>query len=252
MDKCRLLPLTVLDSSANMALDEALLKSVGEGDSSSALRFYRWDPSAVSIGRFQGLDYEVDLDVASEEGVDVVRRITGGGSVFHDSFGELTYSFVSDRGSMPDDVLSSFREICGALVEGFGNIGLDASFREVNDVLVDGKKISGSAQTRKYGAVLQHGTILIDPDVELMFRLLKVPEEKITDKFVSSVYKRVTTINRELGKKPSFEKIRESMAKGFEKQLGLDLFEDTFSNYEKELAHGLESRYSSNEWTEKR
>lgn len=248
----RLLPLRVDDAFMSMAIDEVLLKLNAEGKSPNTIRFWRWLPSTVSIGCFQSIEREVDLEVAKRYGVDVVRRITGGGAVFHDHGGELTYSVVCKQGDVPDDIIESYRLICGGLVQGFDQLGLRAEFNPVNDVLGNGKKISGSAQTRRWGSVLQHGTMLISPDVRRMFELLKVSPEKISDKFIASVFERVTTIERELERKPSFEEVREAMIKGFGKSLDIELVENKLTNREVKLAQDLRPKYASEEWLRKR
>ena len=247
-----MLPLRVDDAFMSMAIDEVLLKLNAEGKSPNTIRFWRWLPSTVSIGCFQSIEREVDLEVAKRYGVDVVRRITGGGTVFHDHGGELTYSVVCKQGDVPDDIIESYRLICGGLVQGFDQLGLRAEFNPVNDVLGNGKKISGSAQTRRWGSVLQHGTMLISPDVRRMFELLKVSPEKISDKFIASVFERVTTIERELERKPSFEEVREAMIKGFGKSLDIELVENKLTNREVKLAQDLRPKYTSEEWLRKR
>jgi lipoate-protein ligase A len=246
------LPLRVDDAFTAMAIDEALLKLNAEGRSPNTVRFWRWLPSTVSIGCFQSVEREVALEVAKRYGVDVVRRITGGGAVFHDHDGELTYSVVCRQGDVPDDIIESYRLICGGLVRGLGELGLQAEFKPVNDILVNGKKISGSAQTRRWGAVLQHGTVLVDPDIRRMFELLKVSPEKISDKFIVSVYERVTTVKRELGKKPDFEEVRNAMRAGFEESLGVKLLEGELTQEELGLAAKLRPKYASQEWLRKR
>jgi len=235
-----------------MAIDEALLKLNAEGKAPNTVRFWRWFPSSVSLGCFQSIEREVDLEVAKRYDVDVVRRITGGGAVFHDYEGELTYSVVCKQGDVPDDIIESYKLICGGLVRGFERLGLQAEFKPVNDVQVNGKKISGSAQTRQYGSVLQHGTVLISPDVRKMFELLKVSPEKISDKFIASVYERVTTVERELGQKPTFEEVRDAMRVGFEEVLGVEVTESALTNEELNLAGELEPKYASEQWLKKR
>ncbi len=248
----RLLPMRIDDAFMSMAIDEALLKLNAEGSSPNTVRFWRWSPSAVSLGCFQSFEREVDFEAAKKYGVDIVRRITGGGAVFHDYGGELTYSVVCEQSDLPDDIIESYKVICGGLVRGFERLGLHAEFKSVNDVQVNGKKISGSAQTRRWGSVLQHGTVLVSPDVRKMFELLKVSPEKISDKFIASVYERVTTVERELGQKPSFEEVREAMNEGFSKSLGVELVENKLTDREVELAQDLRSRYASEEWLRKR
>lgn len=236
----------------SMGIDEAILRLNAEGKSPNTLRFWRWQPSAVSIGCFQSLEKEVALDVAKKYGVDVVRRITGGGAVFHDHDGELTYSLVCREEEMPKDIIESYKIICGGLVNGLETLGLKAEFKPVNDVQVGGKKISGSAQTRRWGSILQHGTILISPNIKMMFELLKVTPEKISDKFIESVFERVTTIEKAIGKKPSFEEVRAVMVRGFEKALGVKFYEGELTAEEMELAVELARKYSSEEWLKRR
>jgi len=248
----RLLPLRINDAFMSMAIDEALLKLNAKGKSPNTIRFWRWLPSTVSIGCFQSVEREVDLEVAKKYGVDVVRRITGGGAVFHDHDGELTYSVVCKQGDVPNDIIESYRLICGGLVRGFERLGLRAEFKPVNDVQVNGKKISGSAQTRRWGSVLQHGTILISPDVRLMFELLKVSPEKISDKFIASVYERVTTVERELGRKPTFDEVRVAMVDGFADALGADFVKSELVQEELGLAEQIELKYASKEWLRER
>jgi lipoate-protein ligase A len=248
----RLLPIRIDDAFISMAIDEAILRLNAEGKSPNTVRFWRWKPSAISIGCFQSLEREVDLAVAKKYGVDVVRRITGGGAVFHDHDGELTYSVVCRQGDVSDDIIESYRLICGGLVNGFERLGLWAEFRPVNDVQANEKKISGSAQTRRWGSVLQHGTVLISPDVRRMFELLKVSPEKISDKFIASVFERVTTAERELGRRPSFDEVRSAMSEGFKRAFDVELVEGELTAGELELANELKPKYASEEWLRKR
>lgn len=252
MRNFRILPLGVNDAATNMAVDESVLLNFIEGNSPVTLRFYRWEPSAISIGRFQSLEFEVDMESVSEFGVEIVRRITGGGAVFHDSAGELTYSFVAPESMVSGDVVKTFSRICSALVRGIQRLGLDAEYKSVNDVIVNGRKISGSAQTRRGGAVLQHGTILVDPDVRRMFRLLKVPKEKITDKFISSAYERVTSLKKELGNTPDFREIRKKMIEGFEEEFSVGFEGGKLNDLELKLVENLREKYKSMDWIGRR
>ncbi|MHC1604636.1 MAG: lipoate--protein ligase family protein [Candidatus Methanofastidiosia archaeon] len=202
-----------------MALDEALLEARIDGKIEDTLRFYRFKPSAISIGYFQSLRKEINIEKCKEHGVDVVRRITGGGAVFHDTFGEITYSIVIDAKSVPTNISESFGFICKGLVESLDVLGIRAEFHEINDVLVGERKISGSAQTRRKGMILQHGTLLYRTDIEKMFEVLNVSEEKISDKFIQSVNKRVTTIEREIGKIDD-EKVLSALEAGFSRVFG--------------------------------
>ena len=230
----------------NMAIDEALLLS-----GKPTLRFYKWKPSAISIGYFQSIEDEVNLELCKQQGIDVVRRITGGGAVYHDSEGEITYSFVCPQHFMPKKILESYKIICGAIAHGLKKIGVEAEQAGINDIVVNGKKISGSAQTRKYGNILQHGTLLLQVNVRKMFSLLKVSKEKISDKNIKSVEERVTSIEKEIGK-ISDEEIIKALIEGFKEKLSIEFKEEGIGEEETEIARKLVKKYESKEWNFKR
>ena len=186
-DKIRIVETGFNPAAQNMAIDEALIESVGEVP---ILRIYGWRPAAVSIGYFQSMNEEVDFTKCREIGVDIVRRLTGGGAVLHEY--ELTYSFISRR--YPQNIVESYKWICDAIVISIKRLGFDASFVPLNDIVIAGKKVSGNAQTRRKGVLLQHGTILLGVDVNKMFSVLKVPSEKLRDKIIKDVKERVTSL----------------------------------------------------------
>jgi len=204
----------------NMAIDEALLYY-----GRPTLRFYKWKPSAISIGYFQSIEEEVNLELCKKHGIDVVRRITGGGAVYHDMKGEITYSFVCPQHMLPAKILDTYKLICGAIANGLEMLGMEARYAGINDIIVGNKKISGSAQTRRYGNILQHGTILIKVDTRKMFSLLRVSKEKISDKEIKSIEERVTSIEKEIGA-VNKEEIIKAIVKGFENKMGLEFYED--------------------------
>lgn len=237
----------------NMAIDWAVLKASSEGLVPPTVRFYTWKPSAISIGYFQSLEEEIDIDMCKKLGVDYVRRITGGGAVYHEH--ELTYSIVISESHpmIPRNIMKSYACICGALIKGLEHIGIYSEYSPINDILVDGRKISGNAQTRKSRTVLQHGTILIDVDVDKMFSLLRVPSEKIRDKLVSDVKQRVTSIKHVLGEKLSFEEVAIAMRTGFEEEFNVELVEGGLTIQEMEDAKKFEKDYfSSYEWNHRK
>jgi lipoate-protein ligase A len=222
------------DAFTNMAIDRAILEAHREGLVPPTLRVYGWTPPAISIGYFQGMNEEVDVQACHKQGVDCVRRITGGGAVFHDK--ELTYSVVVSESHpmIPHNILESYARICGALVRGLDGLGIQSSFVPINDIVVGSQKISGNAQTRKQGVVLQHGTILLDVDVEMMFTLLQVPNEKIKDKLISDVRQRVTSCSRVLGRPVSFDDVSRNIRHGFEQTFSVQLCEGTLNAKERD------------------
>jgi lipoate---protein ligase len=230
------------DAATNMGIDEAML----DCRTKPTLRLYTWSPPAVSIGYFQSLHLEVNEDACREKGIDIVRRITGGGAVFHDQ--ELTYSLVVPESAVPKDIIKSYEMICGAVVQGLNLLGVQASFAGINDILVGERKISGSAQTRRNAWVLQHGTLILDVDVEKMFSLLKVPDEKLRGKTISSVKERVTSLKQVIGS-VSMEQLQTAMVRGFEAEFLVEFAEGEFYPEERERTMVLTEKFKSRSWS---
>ncbi|HDM89546.1 MAG TPA: lipoate--protein ligase family protein [Candidatus Bathyarchaeota archaeon] len=254
-EEWRLLDTGLNDAFYNMALDEAIATARSRRLVPNTIRLYRWMPSAVSIGYFQSMEEEVDIEACDEMGIDYVRRRTGGGAVYHDTNGELTYSIVVDEDHrlVSEDFLETYRKLCSGLVLGLRKLGIPAEFKPINDIVVHGKKISGNAQTRRMHVILQHGTILRRVDPELMFRVLKVPSEKIRDKMIRTVKERVTSIRDVLGRDVSFEELKEAIIRGFEESFKIKLIRGDITEFEEELAQRLKDEiYSSKEWNFKR
>lgn len=237
----------------NMGADEAILEAVAWNKVMPTLRFYGWEPHAISIGYFQGIEEEVDIEACTVHNIDIVRRITGGGAVFHAD--ELTYSIVIPETHYlaSHDILKSYESILQGVINGFKTLGISAEFAPINDIIVNGKKISGNAQTRKYGCILQHGTILISVDPDTMFELLKVPNEKLKGKLIENVKQRVTSVAAMLGKQPSFESVQNSFIEGFAALLKEPLVHESLTAEEQQRAQFLAvSKFSEKSWNYKR
>jgi lipoyl(octanoyl) transferase len=230
----------------NMAIDEALLTS-----KEPVLRFYQWEPAGLSIGYFQSAK-EINLDNLKD--IQLVRRLTGGNAVLHEN--ELTYSFIIDEKEMPSSVIESYRIISQGLLEGLKLLGLNPTMNKVvekqqksaicfhdpswYEILVDGKKIIGSAQKRTKGKVLQHGAILLDINTDKYASLFK----KYNPKLALKLKQRITCINDI--KPVSYVELQEAMQKGFSKHFELTNSELTVE--ELALAKELEKKYLSEEW----
>jgi lipoate-protein ligase A len=251
MEEFRFIDLEVHTAFENMAIDEAVMLAMKEGIVPPTLRLYRWNPSAVSIGTFQGMKDEVDVDFCKTNGIDFIRRITGGGAVYHDFEGEVTYSIIMPKGHRlaPPDVIESYQLLCGGIVKALEYMGIEGEFKPINDVNVGGKKVSGNAMTRRHSCILQHGTTLLDLDVTLMFTILKVPQEKISDKMIADVKERVTSIRDILGRKVEISELQEALKRGFSDALDIELVTEKLSDEEIEKANQLaDEKYSSEEW----
>jgi lipoate-protein ligase A len=193
-DRWRLMPFQMNSAAVNMAIDEAIAESISFNESNPTIRFYGWQPSAVSIGCFQSMVDEVDLGSCKRLGIDIVRRRTGGGAVYHDTAGEITYSVICPESMMDRDIGASYREVCGWVVHTLAEVGLQAEFQPINDVVVGRKKVSGSAQTRRQGIFTMHGTVLHTVDRDRMFSVLKVGRTKVSDKDLANYGDRVAGV----------------------------------------------------------
>ncbi len=243
----------------NMGLDEAILDSVSQGLCLPTLRFYGWNPPAVSLGYFQGLQEEIDIEACKVFGIDAVRRITGGGAVFHHH--EATYSIAIPLGHplARPSIIESYRILLAGIIEGLAELGIRSEFAPINDIVSAGKKISGNAQTRKKGCVLQHGTIIIEVDVDLMFSILRVPQEKAKGKLIEDIKSRVTSIRSclSLPDSVSFEELFSTtiaaLEKGFARALDLSYVRSEPTDLELQNAERLaQEKFSNNQWTARR
>ena len=175
----RIIPTQQRDAYMNMALDEACMESVRDGGKPT-IRLFEWSKPSITIGRFQCLTDEVDIQAVKEDGIPITRRITGGGAVLHDH--EITYSVVAPQELFVSSVRESYGQMVKPLMQALAKLGVETQFRPLNDVVLGTKKISGNAQTRKEGVVLQHGTIIIRLDENKMRRYLTPDKSKVSDK----------------------------------------------------------------------
>ncbi len=255
MDKWRLLKLSTNDAFTNMAVDEAIVTARINGSVPNTLRFYRWRPSAVSTGRFQDVFDEVWVENCKQHGVDIVRRITGGGTVYHDSNDEITYGvIVKERDLETTDVVQAYNIISNGLIQAAKALGVKADFnsgdpRNCPNIAVNGKKISGSAQFHKGGVLLQHGTFLLDVDLNKMFNFLRVPWAKTTQDVVCIAQNKITSIRKELNRDVGVSEAHGALIQGFERALKIELEEDGITFYEQQLASRLrKEKFSTDDW----
>ncbi len=255
MHAWRLLQLEANDAFTNMAVDEAIMMARMEGLVPNTLRFYRWKPSAVSVGRFQDVSKEVYTENCRRHSVDVVRRITGGGAVYHDYEHEITYSVIAhEKDFGTADVVSTYNRICDGLIEAAKILGVKADFslgdpKRCPNITINGRKISGSAQCRRGGALLQHGTFLLEANLERMFTFLRVPWTRTPLDVICVAENKITSLRRELGMAVSMEEAHQALVEGFRKALGVNFQEKVLTSSEQSLAEKLRSeKYATNGW----
>ena len=256
----------------NMALDEALLTWHSEGLIPPVIRFYGWEPAALSIGYFQNVEKEIDMDAVNRLGLGFVRRPTGGRGVLHEH--ELTYSIIvsEDYPDMPETVTEAYRVLSEGLLEGFKNLGLDAYFSVPDteekrsdlkkpksavcfdapswyEMVVEGKKVAGSAQTRQKGVILQHGAILIDLDAEKLLSVFKFSSEAAKERMRSKIPEKAVSINSLREKPATPEECIRAFKTGFEKALSINLESYNLTGQQLADVKALEEiKYGNSEW----
>jgi lipoate-protein ligase A len=191
------------------------------------------------------------MDACKETGTESVRRFTGGGAVYHDS-GNLNYAISLRKGHrlVPDQNLQSvFERLSEGAVEGLRKLGVKAEFQPVNDIQVDGKKVSGAAGSIRWNSIFHHGCILVNSDLSILGKVLNVPRAKLEDKHVASVQKRVTTVRDELGRDVSTREVRDAVVDGIESRYGVRVESGVLMKEEVGLAEELyQTKYSRLEW----
>lgn len=259
-----------------MAVDEAIMTQVANGLAPPTIRVYGWNPPALSLGYFQNRDREVDLAGCGRKGFDCVRRPTGGRAVLHDR--EVTYAFIAPENHplIPAGVIASYQVITRGILEGLRNLGVDAVMATPSrkeqpqdfgagttaacfdapswyEVMVSGKKLVGSAQVRRYGAVLQHGSILLDLSVEDLFAVLKFRSPELRARAERLFTEKATSLLAVLGRAVSPAELKAALREGWSGALGIELADDRLSQGELEKAAQLErEKYASEEWNGQR
>lgn len=265
----------------NMAIDEAMLIAHSEGKTPPTVRFYGWNPPTLSIGYFQKAEDEIEFDELHRQGIGFVRRPTGGRAVLHDR--ELTYSMIvsEEYPDMPTTVNEAYRVLSEGLVHGFRRLGLRAEMVNLGapeekakyastagsaacfdspswyELVVEGRKIAGSAQTRSRGVILQHGSILLEMDVDQLFSLLRFSNERVKERLKQSFHTKAVSIGdicRSMGRETvAYGEAEAAFREGIAEGLGVQLEEGELTPYERELAAQLSAeKYGHDEWNLRR
>ncbi|MCL1631141.1 lipoate--protein ligase family protein [Sporolactobacillus sp. CPB3-1] len=254
----------------NMALDEYLLKCGANGRKQPVLRFYGWDPPGLSIGYFQKTEGKINWDGARAHHIDCVRRLTGGLAVLHHD--ELTYSVVlpEDYPCMPHSVVGAYRVLSRGLLEGFRALGLDANlavpeskggnahspvcFEEASwyELVVEGRKAAGSAQTRQKGMILQHGSIPISVDEDELFDCFCYANERIKKRAKEAFSRKAVSLESLLGRKVELGEVKSAFYQGFERGLGITLHPLDWTDDDERAVLELEQKYKTEQWNRSR
>ncbi len=249
MSKWRFLDTGILDAAENMALDEVLLDCKARGKSPNTIRLMQFSRPAVLIGYNQSVEQEIRHKYCLENGIEINRRITGGGAIFFDQT-QIGWEVICDKSSidagLPNTAL--FERICQPVVQALGEMGITASFRPRNDIEVGGRKISGTGGTEEGNAILFQGTLLVDFDVDTMLRALRVPIEKLKAKELASARERVTCLKWELDIVPELPELKEILKRSFEKCFEITLEDGALTDEEKMTFNERHKYYKSDDW----
>lgn len=251
------------DAFTNMALDEAILQAHEKGMTPPTLRVYGWTSAALSVGYFQSIAKDIDEEKCLENRIQVVRRITGGRSVFHQD--ELTYSVVASGSyGFPQHLIGAYKAVNQGLIAAYRILGLDvelaphrgnssasACFNAASfgDLTCQGRKIAGSAQFRRGDVFLQHGSLPISLDARLFFSLLRFPSSSSRERAQAMFDHRATCLNDMLGRSVSRLEQKEALFQGFQEAFGIRFYVDTLSSYEVNLGRALAAeKYNNSAW----
>jgi lipoate-protein ligase A len=257
----RLIDTGPLSGRENMAIDEALFRCFDPASSRPVLRLYGWQPQALSLGRFQKAGDDLDLDRCRADNLTVVRRITGGGAIYHSD--ELTYSLVCGPSQIPaaTSVKESFRVLTSFLLGLYRALGLQAAYaadlatagtrlggrtplcfagKESYDILVNGRKLGGNAQRRSRQIIFQHGSIPLQNRVQQGLGYLKIKPQGI---------EQASTCLAEQGITADFDQLQQTLVAQFQAQLGASLQDDDLTADEQALSQRLAAcKYCADCW----
>ena len=255
----------------NMAMDEALLNFVSRGEIDPVIRFYTWNPATLSIGYLQRLQKEIDIEKVNEKGFGLVRRQTGGRGVLHDK--ELTYSVIvpESHPNMPSTITEAYRVISQGLLEGFKNLGFETYFAVPRskeereklkqprssvcfdapswyELVVEGRKIAGSAQTRQKGVILQHGSILQDIDIDELFDMFIFKNDRLKAKMKEAFVEKAVAINDISDTHITLSEMEKAFEEGFKTGLNIEFKPLELSEQQLAEVKELEEKYRSDDW----
>ena len=265
MGAWRFLNTGFLDGPMNMSIDRALLEGVELGTSPPTVRVFGWTPPTVSAGHSQDVARELDMEACARAGVGVVRRPTGGRAVLH--AGELTYSVVGPSREPPlgASIMETYLAIARALVAGLRELGAECELERAGsetrvrgegasppcfagagrfEVVVEGRKLVGSAQRRVGNAVLQHGSLLIDGSHAGLVDLLRIASAERCRSIRLSLERKTTDLTSILGRPVEFAEVAAAVAFGFEFAWGTKLVPGGLSRRETEEAVRLATEYA--------
>ena len=248
LSKWRLLDTGVQNAAANMALEKALLQSSAEGIAPNTLHLLEFSP-CVLLGYNQSAANEINEDYCHENGIEINRRISGGGCIYTDS-GVLGWEIIAKKNTpgIPGSLNEMYCVLCGALVIAFKQFGISASYRPLNDIEVNNRKISGAGGTELDDSFIFHGTVLIDFHADIMAQALKPPVKKLQEKNISDFKLRTVCMRELLGFIPSMNEVKHNLVQALAEILKIEFKSEGLHREEIQMLNTELEFFNSKEW----
>lgn len=244
----RLIDKNPLKAADHMALDQVLLASRSAGKCPNTLRFLQFSPRCALLGLHQAAELEIDEDYCRRENIEINRRITGGGAIFWGA-SELGWEIYAGKDWLAGRNLQEiYRLLCEVMVKALAGLGVKAAFRPRNDIQVGQRKICGTGGAELDKAFVFQCSLLVDFNVETMSQVLKIPQEKISDKNISVAADRVTWLKRELGGLPDIAEVKAAICAAFASGLQMSFSREDLNPWEETLFQKKRGYFHSPEW----
>ncbi len=253
MKNFRLLDTGQISAAENMALDKVILEEVAEGSSPPTFRFLQFKPAAALVGYHQDVDLEIRQSYCVAHGIELNRRLTGGGSIlFQES--ALGWEVFGILGQEPfiGSYESILHKICDVAAKGISRLGVRASFRPRNDIEVDGRKISGTGGVTFCGGFMFQGTLLVKNDVELFLKALRVPVEKLKKREIESLMERICFLSDLVEPLPGLTEIKNAISSTFADELNVRLVTGDLTERERNRLHEELPYFRGPKWVRSR
>lgn len=249
LETWRLLDLGPIPPIETQIIYDMIAQGITEGESENTLIICWPAKPLVSLGYFQEIEKDIDTQFCRENGIFFTRRVIGGGGVYLDD-GQMFYQLIGrqDSPTTPRRIDDYYRKFLEAPVQAYRNLGIQAEFKPVNDLIVGGKKISGNGAGDVGDARILTGNLIFDFNFDMMVKVLKVPDEKFRDKIAQGLRERMTTILLETGRLPDRTEAKEDLIRLYEETLDINLARGELTGWERKRMDDLKPKYESDEW----
>lgn len=249
LESWRLLDIGPIDPLETQIIYDMIAQGITEGQSENTLIICWPAKPLVSLGHFQEIEADIDTKFCRENNIVFTRRVIGGGGVYLDE-GQMFYQLIGriDSPTTPKKIDDYYRKFLEAPVQAYRNLGIPAEFKPVNDIIANGKKISGNGAGDVGDARILTGNLIFDFNFDMMVKVLKVPDEKFRDKISKSLRERMSTIELEIGEMPDRTEVKEDLIRLYEETLDIDLVRGNLTSWERSRMAELRPKYLSDEW----